>query len=384
MKRCIKPVCFLLILSMALCSAPNVTYAKSTKEQLEDAEKEKKKTEKDVKDAKDNVGILNARQKKLQGKLSDLNDDLEDIATRLSQLDEMIRDKEDEIYETTLALDQAQKLETEQYESMKKRIQFMYENSSSLYLDILFKAKSFSDFITLNNYIDSLAEYDNQKFAEYEANRHAVEQLKAHLVEEKLNLDALHDNASKEKESISVVINNTALDISEYNDLIDDAEKELLAKEEELKAQENNIAALKKKYEEELEKSRRSREAKWRDISEVEFDDGDRMLLANLIYCEAGGEPYDGQVAVGAVVINRVLTSVFPDTVSGVIYQSGQFSPAASGRLAYALSVDKATDSCYRAADEAMSGYTNVGSCVYFRTPIPGLSGIRIGNHIFY
>lgn len=123
---------------------------------------------------------------------------------------------------------------------------------------------------------------------------------------------------------------------------------------------------------------------KWRNISEVGFAEGDRRLLANLIYCEAGGEPYSGQVAVGSVVINRVLSSKFPDTVVGVIYQSGQFSPVASGRLDLALAADKATDSCYKAADEAMAGVTNVGNCVYFRTPIEGLSGISIGGHIFY
>ena len=114
------------------------------------------------------------------------------------------------------------------------------------------------------------------------------------------------------------------------------------------------------------------------------FEEGDRKLLANIIYCEAGGEPYEGKVAVGAVVINRVLSTVYPNTVVGVIYQNKQFSPVASGRLALALANDKATESCYRAADEAMSGVTNVGQCVYFRTPIPGLEGIRIGGHIFY
>ena len=101
-------------------------------------------------------------------------------------------------------------------------------------------------------------------------------------------------------------------------------------------------------------------------------------------YCEAGGEPYAGQVAVGSVVINRVLSSKFPDTVLGVIYQSGQFSPVGSGRLDIALASDKATESCYRAADEAMTGVTNVGTCVFFRTPIEGLSGINIGGHVFY
>lgn len=107
-------------------------------------------------------------------------------------------------------------------------------------------------------------------------------------------------------------------------------------------------------------------------------------LLARIISAEARGEPYEGQVAVGAVVINRVLSSVYPSTLSGVIYQSGQFEPVSTGRLALALAENRATSRCYQAADEAMSGITNVGTCVYFRTPIPGLEGIRIGGHVFY
>jgi spore germination cell wall hydrolase CwlJ-like protein len=70
--------------------------------------------------------------------------------------------------------------------------------------------------------------------------------------------------------------------------------------------------------------------------------------------------------------------------VVGVIYQKSQFSPAGSGRLALALQLNKATAKCYQAADEAMAGLTNVGNCLYFRTPIPGLTGINIGGHVFY
>ena len=93
---------------------------------------------------------------------------------------------------------------------------------------------------------------------------------------------------------------------------------------------------------------------------------------------------YDGKVAVGAVVINRVLSGSFPDTVVGVIYQNKQFSPVGSGRLELALSTNRATPECYRAADEAMSGVSNVGNCLFFRTPVPGLEGISIGGHVFY
>ena len=79
-----------------------------------------------------------------------------------------------------------------------------------------------------------------------------------------------------------------------------------------------------------------------------------------------------------------MLSSVYPDTMVGVIYQRRQFSPVGSGRLELALANNKANADCYRAAEEAMSGMSNVGNCVYFRTPIEGLTGISIGGHIFY
>lgn len=82
--------------------------------------------------------------------------------------------------------------------------------------------------------------------------------------------------------------------------------------------------------------------------------------------------------------INRVRCSLYPGSVVGVVYQSGQFSPVASGRMDLALASDKATAACYQAADAAMAGTTNVGNCVYFRTPVEGLTGISIGGHIFY
>ena len=154
--------------------------------------------------------------------------------------------------------------------------------------------------------------------------------------------------------------------------------------EAQIKAQDEDIKKLEAKLAEEMRLSKLAAASAWRDISEVSFADGDRYLLANLIYCEAGAEPYEGKVAVGAVVINRVLSSVYPDTVVGVIYQNRQFSPVTSGRLAIALAEGRATAACFQAADEAMKGYSNVGNCVYFRTPIPGLSGKNIGGHVFY
>lgn len=107
------------------------------------------------------------------------------------------------------------------------------------------------------------------------------------------------------------------------------------------------------------------------------------LLLAALIYCEAGGESYEGQLAVGAVVMNRVRSSAYPDSIHGVIYASGQFTPALNGKVNKVYESGKIRESCVRAAEEAISGVSNVGDMTHFRRN-NGRDGIVIGNHVFY
>lgn len=108
-----------------------------------------------------------------------------------------------------------------------------------------------------------------------------------------------------------------------------------------------------------------------------------KLLLAALIHCEARGESYEGQVAVGAVVMNRVRSAAYPDTIHGVIYASGQFTPAMSGKVNRVLESGKINESCIRAAEEALSGVSNVGDMTHFRRN-NGREGLVIGNHVFY
>ncbi|MCR4792588.1 MAG: cell wall hydrolase [Lachnospiraceae bacterium] len=110
----------------------------------------------------------------------------------------------------------------------------------------------------------------------------------------------------------------------------------------------------------------------------------DLLLLAALIQCEAGGEPYEGQVAVGAVVMNRVRSAAYPNTIHGVIYASGQFTPAMSGRVNQVYNSGAIRESCIMAAQEALNGVSNVGDFTHFRTNNGAHTGIAIGNHIFY
>ncbi|MCM1541582.1 MAG: cell wall hydrolase [Blautia sp.] len=107
------------------------------------------------------------------------------------------------------------------------------------------------------------------------------------------------------------------------------------------------------------------------------------LLLAALIQCEAGSEPYEGQVAVGAVVMNRVRSGAYPNSIHGVIYASGQFTPAQSGKVNAVYESGNIKSSCIQAAEEAISGVSNVGDLTHFRRN-NGREGLVIGNHVFY
>ncbi len=113
----------------------------------------------------------------------------------------------------------------------------------------------------------------------------------------------------------------------------------------------------------------------------VNAGSGEMDLLAAIIQCEAGGESHTGKVAVGAVIMNRVRDGRFPNTITDVVYQSGQFSPVASGILASVLSQGARSD-CYQAAQEALNGSNPIGGALYFNSGSG--RGIQIGNQHFY
>ena len=112
----------------------------------------------------------------------------------------------------------------------------------------------------------------------------------------------------------------------------------------------------------------------------------DEELLARVIYGEARGEQYIGQVAVGAVILNRVASPLFPNTVSGVIYQAGAFDAVADGQVNLTPN-----DTARRAARDALNGWDPTGGCLYYYNPKTATSKwmlsktvhLAIGNHSF-
>ena len=114
--------------------------------------------------------------------------------------------------------------------------------------------------------------------------------------------------------------------------------------------------------------------------------DANVNLLARIINGEARGESYEGQVAIGAVVLNRVRHASFPNSISGVIYQQGAFTAVSDGQINAAV-----YDSCYNAARDALNGWDPTGGAIYYYNPATATNQwIRsrpiiktIGKHVF-
>lgn len=116
----------------------------------------------------------------------------------------------------------------------------------------------------------------------------------------------------------------------------------------------------------------------------ISYDTSDLAMLAAIIECEAGNQSYEGKLAVGSVVVNRVNSPRFANSISGVIYASGQFTPVASGRFTIVLSRG-ASASCVQAAQEVLNGNVTINA-LYFHVYRSGIDtyGTVIGDHIFY
>lgn len=152
-------------------------------------------------------------------------------------------------------------------------------------------------------------------------------------------------------------------------------------KEAEEKAQRELEEAQKKEAEriaaEQAEAQRKAEE----EAAVAQIQEADKELLASIIFCEAGNQPYEGQVAVGAVIMNRVKSAVYPNSISEVVYQSGQFGPAMTGWLDSVRYSAGYTPSAMQAAIDAMSGSNPIGDCLYFDQ---GGMGYQLGDHYFH
>ncbi len=331
-----------------------------------------------IEDAENQIDQYNEQKDALQDDLKDLNSNLQSLANDITKIESQITDKQTEIKELSAELDIAIELAEKQQETMMSRIQFMYEQGNTSLLVTLLESNSFSDFLKRAEYVSYITAYDKAKLEEYQQTQASIAEKKTALEAEETTLLALKDEMKEKQSSVSQLISNKQSQLASADQQLENLEQQL----REWEAYERQLEEQKAK--EDLEKWQSIQNGTSEDFSNIIYpiQDGEAYLLAAIIQCEAESEPYNGKIAVGNVVMNRVMSTHFPNTITGVIYQKKQFSPVASGRLAYRLQAG-VNEECIRAANEVLNG-THITDALFFRMNNGTINGTIIGNHVFY
>lgn len=373
------------VLLLLGCLSITTAYADVTQDDIDNAKEEIDNLQEQKDEAEDAVDDISDKKDKYEEELNSLNGQMKHITASMNELEVKIAEKQEEIAEAEKSLIKAQERSDKQYEDMKLRIQFMYENGNASMLEMLLASETIRELLNRTEYISSINNYDRDMLKQFQELQVQIEEQKTALEEDEAELLTMAEEVKEQQEKVNGLIHTAQANIEQTADELADAKSDV-------KALEKKIAKM-EAYEQELELQKaREDAARLEAIKQQEAEDtsgvvyvpqeSDQYLLGAIIQCEADSEPYEGKLAVGSVVMNRVKSSYFPNTVSGVIYQNGQFSPVASGRYAYRLEAG-VNETCLKAAKEVLDGKITV-KCLFFRRNNGIIQGTVIGNHVFY
>ena len=350
--------------------------------------------------ADDTVDSLEKQTNGLQNQLDSLNQDLTSLSAEITDLASKIEDTDASVQKAELDLAAAKLDEQLQYAAMKKRIKYMYESGNTSLLQIIFSSESMGDFLNKAEFVKNITEYDRNMLDELQQVHDLVAKKDADLKAEQASLAEMKTNLDQQEQELTDKISSTSGELQ--------ASSEALAKAKE--AQTAAAAALKKKQEEEAAAAEKQKQEEAANVaasntsgSSGNTDSGssggnttitvpdtpaettDLVLFAAILQCEAGGYNYDGILAVATVIMNRVESPLYPNTISGVVYQSGQFAPTWDGSLSRVLQSGPVS-LCYQVAQEALGGarLASVSGCYQFRSASTGMSGINVGGNVFF
>ena len=175
----------------------------------------------DISNTKKKISDLENSKSNLETYISKLDQEANDLAKQIDKLNKDIEAKKEEISTAEVELDEAEATAARQYEDMKKRIQYLYENGNPSYLELLLTSESMADFLNKSSYAEQMTAYDRNMLEEYIAQKQAVEEKKKELESEKEELDAMAGAASEQKKTVDALIKTKTAQIQNYQDQID-------------------------------------------------------------------------------------------------------------------------------------------------------------------
>ncbi len=371
-----------------------------TQEKISDLEKQTQETQNAIDElneqkeqTQNNVSSLQDQKSQLQDTVDDYSDKLETLSAEITETESAMAEVSAQIIALNEDLQAAETLRKERYESLKKRMQMTYERGGdeSLLL-ILFDSTSLQDFLTKYEYINDIVAYDQMKMEEYQALVDSIaaqiaeiEKKEAELDEYQTQLDEKHEELADLTDTVMGQLSSTNSTLSSERSKLDDYDKQLSDLDEKMKSLESQTAAAQA----ELAKQIAERLALTKEDTSGSYSASDEELiwLAATIQAEADGESYTGKLAVGSVIMNRVKSSAFPNTIVGVITQNLQFASYRSGKVNLIIS-NGPNSTCVNAAREVLGG-ARVGDYLFFMTKYWAdyyrISEYNmIGNHAFF
>ena len=175
----------------------------------------------DISDTKKRISDLENSKSNLETYISKLDQEANNLAKQIDKLNKDIEAKKEEITVAAEKLAEAEATAAQQYEDMKKRIQYLYENGNPSYLELFLTSESMADFLNKSSYAEQVTAYDRSMLEEYIAQKQAVKEKKKQLETEKEDLDAMADAASEQKKTVDGLIKSKTAQIQSYQDQID-------------------------------------------------------------------------------------------------------------------------------------------------------------------
>ena len=213
---------------------------------LAEAQDEKAQLEKALKEAQGTIEDLKDSKGDIESKVTELNQQLIDISARITDLENQLTAKSEDIQETKDELAGAKEREAQQYADMKVRIQFMYENGQTSYLEALLSSRNISEFLNSADYIAQIQSYDRQKLTEYQDTVESIVNLEAQLEQEYTDLEALKSTVESNKATVAAMMRQKESELADISGDIEDAQSDADYYAAEIQAQEELIAAIKR------------------------------------------------------------------------------------------------------------------------------------------
>lgn len=255
MKKCVKLVAFILVFVFILQSnittyatSKSSTQAEEEKEQLEEelknANSESEELKESLKDTKEAIDAMSEKKRNIENYVKQLDSELDTILNKIEEISSKIEEKENQIEVTTKELEAAKKDEEVQYESMKKRIKFMYENGNAAYIEMILQSNSLSKLLNTAEYIKKISEYDRDMLEKFKETKEYIATTKEKLENERLELDNLKAQTQEKQEEVADLIDEKSTQIARYQSDILSAKELEEDYEADIKAQNEVIAAL--------------------------------------------------------------------------------------------------------------------------------------------